>query len=92
LFEKHGFNNVTKVKRAVGCEFCNNKGYKGRAAIFEILDVNDNIVRMVSNNAMEYELLEQAQRDGTKTLLEAGLQKVVEGVTTLDEVMRISLG
>ena len=47
---------------------------------------------MVSNNAMEYELLEQAQKDGTKTLLEAGLEKVKEGVTTLDEVMRISLG
>jgi type IV pilus assembly protein PilB len=91
VFAKHGMH-VDKVKRAVGCDFCNQKGYKGRAAIFEILDVNDSIVRMVSNNAMEYELLEQAQKDGTKTLLEAGLEKVKEGVTTLDEVMRISLG
>ena len=82
---------VDKIKRAVGCEVCNNKGYKGRHAIFEILDVNDEIVRMVSNGAKEYELLEQARKDGTKLLIEAGLQKVTEGVTSLEEVMRISL-
>jgi type IV pilus assembly protein PilB len=81
----------TKIKRARGCELCNNKGYKGRSAIFEILDVNDDIVRLVSNNAKEYELVEQAKRDGTHTLLEAGLIKVAEGETTLEEIMRISL-
>jgi type IV pilus assembly protein PilB len=90
LLEKHGLK-VKTVKRAVGCPACNDKGYKGRNAIFEILDVNDNIVRMISNEAKEYELLEQARKDGTKLLIEAGLQKVVEGKTTVDEVMRISL-
>ncbi len=90
LFAKYGMT-VPKVKRAKGCEFCNNKGYKGRAAIFEILDVNDQIVRLVSNGAKEYELVEQAKNDGTHTLLEAGLIKVAKGVTTLDEIMRISL-
>jgi type IV pilus assembly protein PilB len=90
VFENNGIK-VDKVKRAVGCEICNNKGYKGRTAIFEILDVNDSIVRMISNNAREYELLEQARKNGTNLLLEAGLQKVASGITTLDEVMRISL-
>ena len=89
-FEKFNLK-PTKIKRARGCELCNNKGYKGRAAIFEILDVNDDIVRLVSNNVKEYELAEQAKRDGTHTLLEAGLIKVTEGVTTLEEIMRISL-
>lgn len=91
LFDRHDIE-ITKVKRARGCELCNNKGYKGRAAIFEILDVNDDIVRLVSNGAKEYELLEQARKDGTHTLLEAGLLKVKEGKTTLEEIMRISLG
>ena len=86
LFERNGIK-VDKVKRAVGCELCNNKGYKGRTAIFEILDVNESIVKMVSNNAKEYEILEQARKNGTKLLLEAGLQKVVLGQTTLAEVM-----
>lgn len=90
VFEKYDLK-PTKVKRARGCELCNNKGYKGRSAIFEILDVNDDIVRLVSNNSKEYELVEQAKRDGTHTLLEAGLIKVAEGVTTLEEIMRISL-
>jgi type IV pilus assembly protein PilB len=46
---------------------------------------------MISNDAKEYEVLEQARKDGTKLLIEAGLEKVKLGVTTLEEVMRISL-
>jgi type IV pilus assembly protein PilB len=90
LFEKHGMK-VDKLKRAVGCESCNNKGYKGRHAIFEMLDVNESIVRLVSNDAKEYEILELARKNGTKLLIEAGLLRVKEGITTLEEVMRISL-
>lgn len=90
VFDRNNIK-VDKIKRPVGCEICNNKGYKGRHAIFEILDVNESIVRMVSNEAKEYEILEQARKNGTKLLIEAGLEKVVEGITTLEEVMRISL-
>jgi type IV pilus assembly protein PilB len=90
IFERNGME-VDKVKRAVGCEICGNKGYKGRTAIFEILDVNEKIVRMISNNAREYEILEQARKDGTRLLIEAGLDKVKRGMTTLEEIMRISL-
>jgi len=90
LFERNGMQ-VDKLRRAVGCPICNQKGYKGRNAIFEILDINEGIIRMISNDAKEYELLEQARKDGTKLLLEAGLEKVKLGITTLDEVMRISL-
>ena len=46
---------------------------------------------MVSNHAHEYEILEQAKKDGTKLLIEAGLDKVKRGITTVEEVMRISL-
>ncbi|KFZ26454.1 MAG: Type II secretion system protein E [Candidatus Izimaplasma bacterium HR2] len=91
VFERNGIKAPTKIKRAVGCELCNNKGYKGRTAIFEILSVNEEIIRMVSNHAHEYEILEQAKKDGTKLLIEAGLLKVIAGATTLEEVMRINL-
>jgi type IV pilus assembly protein PilB len=91
VFEKNNVPVKPKIKRAVGCELCNNKGYKGRHAIFELLDVNESIVRLVSNDAKEYELLELARENGTKLLIEAGLEKVNEGITTLEEVMRISL-
>jgi type IV pilus assembly protein PilB len=90
IFKRNGMT-VDKVKRAVGCDICNQKGYKGRTAIFEILDVNEEIIRMVSNHAHEYELLDQARKDGTKLLIEAGLQKVKRGLTTVEEVMRINL-
>lgn len=91
IFERNGVKAPDKLKRAVGCELCNNKGYKGRTAIFEILDVNEEIIRMVSNHAHEYEILEQAKKDGTKLLIEAGLLKVKSGMTTLEEVLRINL-
>jgi len=90
IFKRHNIE-IKKVKRAKGCEACAQKGYKGRTAVFEILDVNDTIVKMVSNHAHEYELLEQARKDGTKLLVEAGLDKVKKGITTVEEVMRISL-
>ncbi|PAT02342.1 type II secretion system protein GspE [Candidatus Izimaplasma bacterium ZiA1] len=82
---------VDKVKRAVGCAVCNNKGYKGRTAIFEILEISDELTRMVSNKRHEYELLEQATKEGTKLLIEAGLEKVKAGITTLEEVLKVSL-
>jgi len=90
IFKKHNIE-IPKVKRAVGCSSCNNKGYKGRVAVFEILDVNDTIVRMISNHAKEYEILEQAQKDGTQLLVEAGLEKVKLGVTTVEEILKLGL-
>ncbi len=90
IFKRHNIE-IDKVKRARGCEACAQKGYKGRTAVFEILDFNEKIVKMVSNHAHEYEILEQAKKDGTKILIEAGLDKVKKGITTVEEVMRISL-
>lgn len=90
VFKRNGIE-IETMKRAVGCPICNQKGYKGRHAIFEILDINETIIRMVSNDAKEYEILEQARKDGTKLLIEAGLEMVKLGITTLEEVMRISL-
>jgi type IV pilus assembly protein PilB len=91
LFEKNGITDVKTVKRAKGCDVCNGKGYKGRTAIFEMLDVNESIIRLISNHAHEYEILEHARKNGTKLLIEAGLEKVKLGLTTVEEIMRISL-
>ncbi len=90
IFDRNNVD-VDTIKVAVGCEHCNNTGYKGRVAIFEIVDINEEIVKMVSNEAKEYEILKQVRKNGTKLLIEAGLEKVKLGVTTLEEVMRISL-
>ncbi len=91
IFEKNGFENIKKVKRAVGCSSCNNKGYKGRTAVFEILDVNERIARMISNNEKEYDILDAAREDGTRLLVEAGLDKVRQGTTTVEEILKLGL-
>jgi type IV pilus assembly protein PilB len=90
IFERHNMD-IKKVKRARGCPICGQKGYKGRTAIFEILTINDKVIRLISNKAHEYEILNQAKADGTKLLIEAGLNKVKAGVTTVEEILRISL-
>ncbi|MEC9484396.1 MAG: ATPase, T2SS/T4P/T4SS family [Candidatus Izemoplasma sp.] len=90
ILDKHNIE-IKTIKHAHGCEHCNNKGYKGRTAIFEMLDVNDEIIRLVSNEAPEYEILKQAREDGMNLLIEAGLEKVKQGITTIEEIMRISL-
>lgn len=90
IFAKHKMD-IKKVRRAVGCSSCNNKGYKGRTAVFEILDVNDTIVKMISNHEKEYDLLTQARKDGTRLLVEAGLDKVRDGITTVEEILKLGL-
>jgi len=90
MFERYG-RDIKKVRRARGCPVCGQKGYKGRSAIFEILEINEDIIRMVSNKVHEYELLAQARKDGTNLLIEAGLDKVKLGQTTIEEILRISL-
>ena len=91
LFERNNITDVKTVKRAKGCDVCNGKGYKGRTAIFEMLDINESIIRLISNHAQEYEILEHARKNGLKLLVEAGLEKVKLGMTTVEEIMRISL-
>ncbi len=90
IFKKHGYE-INKVRRAVGCSSCNNKGYKGRTAVFEILDVNDRIARMISNNEKEYDILDAAREDGTRLLVEAGLEKVKAGTTSVEEILKLGL-
>lgn len=82
---------ISKVKRAVGCDSCNNKGYKGRVAVFEILEISETLTRMIANKKHEYELLDQAREEGTNLLIEAGLLKVKAGITTVEEILKVSL-
>ena len=92
IFEKYGFKNVTKIFRKKGCASCNNKGYKGRAGVFEILVLDDEMRRLVNQNADVLDLQEAARRSGMKTLMQSGLEKILLGVTTFEEVMRVANG
>ncbi|MGL4594861.1 MAG: GspE/PulE family protein [Thermoguttaceae bacterium] len=74
--------------RGKGCVNCNNTGYKGRTAIHELMIMNDEIRELVNNGASAADLREAASRNGMRTLREAGLQKIHEGATTIEEVVR----
>ena len=74
--------------QGAGCVACNNTGYKGRTAIHEFLRVNEEIRDIVLRNGSVAEMREAAQRNGMITLREAGLDKIFEGTTTIEEVVR----
>ena len=77
------------LPRPVGCDKCNQSGFKGRTAIYEVVPVDDTLRRMIHSNTAEYELEEYA-RQQTPSIRADGLQKVIAGRTTLEEVLRVT--
>ncbi|MBE2293432.1 MAG: Flp pilus assembly complex ATPase component TadA, partial [Phycisphaerales bacterium] len=78
------------LHKPVGCEHCGGTGYRGRAAIMEFLVMNDPLRRMVLKHADAGELQTEAQRGGMDTMYEDGLRKAVAGLTTIEEVLRVT--
>jgi len=77
--------------KAKGCEKCNHSGYLGRSGIFEIFEITPEISQAILDNASSDMLENIARASGMVTLRESGLQKVVEGITSLEEVIRVTL-
>ena len=76
-----------KPKKGSGCSHCNNTGYKGRVAIYEVLSMSPGVKEMVLKSASSDEIKKQAIRDGMKTLRMSALTKFAQGLTTLAEVV-----
>jgi type IV pilus assembly protein PilB len=74
-----------------GCPLCNFTGMRGRVAIYEVMAVTSEIRELILREASTAELREVAMNQGMKTLRQAGLLKVMEGVTTVEEVLRVTL-
>jgi type IV pilus assembly protein PilB len=74
-----------------GCNECKNTGYRGRVAIFEILDCNDRIRELILDGASSAKIRAAAMRGGMISLRDAGIQKVFAGVTTIEEVVKETL-
>ena len=73
-----------------GCAVCNHTGLKGRIAIYEVMPVTNEIKDLIVRGARPVEICKAARDQGMRTLREAGLAKVLEGVTTLEEVLRVT--
>ena len=77
------------IYRAVGCENCNQTGYKGRTGIHELLVVNENVRELIHTGAGE-QAVEKAIRQHTPSIRDDGLAKVLAGQTTLEEILRVT--
>ncbi len=76
-----------KVYQGRGCDACNNTGYKGRVAIYEVMPVSPKVRELILRNSSTDDIKKQAIRDGMKTLRMCALTKVAQGLTTLEEAV-----
>ncbi len=77
--------------KAVGCQECNKTGFKGRLAVFEIMEMTNEIARLTMERASTNQIRQQAQMDGMTLLLEDGVRKIRLGMTTIDEVLSVAM-
>ncbi|MDO9238219.1 MAG: ATPase, T2SS/T4P/T4SS family [Aquabacterium sp.] len=88
--QRLGQGGVLMTHTNTGCPQCNNTGYKGRAGIHELLSVSREIRRMIQNGVRADELQNQALREGMRTLRQDGIEKVISGITSMEEVRATS--
>lgn len=85
-------SRTMKCYKGKGCSACGGSGYKGRIALYEIMPVGTEIKEMVLEGASADELKKTAMRLGMKTLRQSGLTKIKEGMTSIEEVLRVTFG
>ena len=85
-------SSVSKMFKGTGCPTCNQAGYKGRKGIFEIFQIDDTIQRLIFDHSPATVLRARAREMGMRTLREDGMLKVASGMTSLEEVLRATMG
>jgi type IV pilus assembly protein PilB len=87
-----GFNESeapdVQLVKGRGCDVCSNRGYKGRVGLFEVMEITDDIRELILSGASAVELRRKAIEEGMITLRHSGLQKIRDGITTIEEVVR----
>jgi len=79
-----------RVFRGKGCRACVNTGYFGRTGIFEVLEMKENIQKLIMEKADADQIQKQAIKNGMTTMLEDGIEKALLGITTIEEVIRVT--
>ena len=75
--------------KAVGCEACNN-GYKGRVGIYQVMPISEAIQEIILADGSALDIAKQAEREGVLSLRQSGLRKVIQGITSLEEVLGVT--
>jgi len=78
------------VGEAVGCDRCGQTGYRGRLGVFEVLEVNDRISRLIGTGTDDATIEREARADGMTTMIEDGVAKCRAGLTSMDEILRVT--
>jgi type IV pilus assembly protein PilB len=89
LLNKKGINQL-RLYRGKGCKYCNDSGYSGRIGIFEVMMISEKIKAMIMERKNSDEIKVQAISEGMTTVIGDGLQKALTGITTVEEVLRVS--
>ena len=85
----HG-NTSQSFRRGAGCEQCHNSGYRGRTGVYEVMEVTDELRRLIHRGAPKHELRDKMREAGFLTLREEGVQLALHGKTTLEEVLTVT--
>jgi len=91
-FENPAEAGVDKIIKGKGCDRCNSSGYRGRTAIHEVFVLNPRLRQMVIRSESGARLKRQGVRDGMRTLRMDGWKKITRGTTTMEEVLRMTMG
>ncbi|MBT3923898.1 MAG: type II secretion system ATPase GspE [Nitrospina sp.] len=80
-----------KVYHGKGCKACSHTGFKGRCGIYELLVIDDSIRELILKKVTAQDICDQARKNGMRTLREDGWDKVVKGITTVEEILRVTI-
>lgn len=81
---------ILYLYRGKGCDKCGGSGYTGRIGIFEVLDVSESVSRMIMGNVSDAEIDRIAKEQGMISMIQDGYLKALEGITSIEEVLRVS--
>lgn len=90
VMERLGVTGAAAFQRGVGCAACGQRGYRGRIGIYELMPISQEIRRLVMDRRSSEEIKAQAVRDGMRTLRQDGIDKAMAGITTPEEVLRVT--
>jgi general secretion pathway protein E len=88
--QPHIGNMELNFQRGAGCKKCNNSGYLGRTLLSEVLEISDAISRAIIKGADKQEISDIALSEGFEPIYTDGMKKAAEGITTIEEVLRVS--
>ncbi|MBM5571883.1 MULTISPECIES: type IV-A pilus assembly ATPase PilB [Deefgea] len=89
-FEPSDLDGSWKAYGPKGCDICKGTGYKGRVGIYQVMPITDELNRIIMNSGNAIDIADQARREGVLSLREAGLRKVKQGLTSLEEIMAVT--